>query len=107
MLFAVATSALNSERESELRPLRGLPSSSQIRSAMDEETVRPVKRKRSGFEVKEELISDFVSQGLMTADQAVACFRTYALLTQRCDSMRHADREGTRFFQGCVCTARR
>ncbi|RAK73887.1 putative C6 transcription factor [Aspergillus fijiensis CBS 313.89] len=82
MLFAVATSALNSERESELRPLRGLPSSSQIRSAMDEETVRPVKRKRSGFEVKEELISDFVSQGLMTADQAVACFRTFF---QGCD----------------------
>ncbi|RAH63829.1 putative C6 transcription factor [Aspergillus aculeatinus CBS 121060] len=82
MLSAAATSALNSERGSELHPQRGLPSSSQIRSAMDEETVRPVKRKRSGFEVKEEPISDFVSQGLMTADQAVACFRTFF---QGCD----------------------
>ncbi|OJK02911.1 hypothetical protein ASPACDRAFT_24077 [Aspergillus aculeatus ATCC 16872] len=82
MLFAAATSALNSERGSELHPQRGLSSSSQIPSAMDEETVRPVRRKRSGFEVKEEPISDFVSQGLMTADQALACFRTFF---QGCD----------------------
>ncbi|PYI25734.1 C6 zinc finger domain protein [Aspergillus indologenus CBS 114.80] len=82
MLFAAATSALSPERGSEFHPQRGLSASSQIPSAMDTETARPFKRKRSGFEVKEEPILDFISKGLMTADQAVACFRTFF---QGCD----------------------
>ncbi|PYH82143.1 C6 zinc finger domain protein [Aspergillus uvarum CBS 121591] len=82
MLFAAATSALNSERGSEFHPQRGLSASSQSPSVMDTETARPFKRKRSGFEVKEEPILDFVSKGLMTADQAIACFRTFF---QGCD----------------------
>ncbi|RAH82100.1 C6 zinc finger domain protein [Aspergillus japonicus CBS 114.51] len=82
MLFAAATSALDPDRGSEFHPQRGLSASSQIPSAMDTETARPFKRKRPGFEVKEEPILDFISKGLMTADQAVACFRTFF---QGCD----------------------
>ncbi|KAL4965741.1 putative C6 transcription factor, partial [Aspergillus stella-maris] len=38
---------------------------------------RPAKRRRSGFEVREEPISDFVTKGLITPDYAVECFATY------------------------------
>jgi hypothetical protein len=38
------------------------------------ETRRPAKRRRSGFEVREEPISDFISKGLITVDYAVDCF---------------------------------
>ena len=38
------------------------------------ETHRPAKRRRPGFEVREEPISDFISKGLITMDYAVDCF---------------------------------
>lgn len=37
---------------------------------------RPAKKRRSGFEVREELISDFISKGLVTLDYAVECYTT-------------------------------
>ncbi|OJJ03966.1 hypothetical protein ASPVEDRAFT_54239 [Aspergillus versicolor CBS 583.65] len=37
---------------------------------------RPPKRRRTGFEVREEPISDFISKGLITMDYAVECFTT-------------------------------
>ncbi|KAL4922603.1 hypothetical protein BDW62DRAFT_207314 [Aspergillus aurantiobrunneus] len=42
-----------------------------------QEMDRPTKRRRSGFEVREEPISDFISKGLITMDYAVDCFTTY------------------------------
>ncbi|KAE8419811.1 hypothetical protein BDV36DRAFT_282021 [Aspergillus pseudocaelatus] len=37
----------------------------------------PARQRRSGFDIREEPISDFISKGLMTIDQAMSCFRTY------------------------------
>ncbi|KAE8136011.1 hypothetical protein BDV38DRAFT_272298 [Aspergillus pseudotamarii] len=37
----------------------------------------PARQRRSGFDIREEPISDFISKGLMTVDQAMSCFRTY------------------------------
>lgn len=36
----------------------------------------PARQRRSGFDVREEPISDFISKGLMTIDQAMSCFTT-------------------------------
>ncbi|KAI9045788.1 putative C6 transcription factor [Aspergillus affinis] len=41
------------------------------------ETTRPPKRRRSGFEVRNEPVLDFISKGLITVDYAVSCFKTY------------------------------
>ncbi|KAL4860861.1 hypothetical protein BDV12DRAFT_204612 [Aspergillus spectabilis] len=46
------------------------------------EMYRPAKRRRSGFEVREEPISDFISKGLITVEYAVECFTTFF---QGCD----------------------
>ncbi|PWY76269.1 hypothetical protein BO70DRAFT_93452 [Aspergillus heteromorphus CBS 117.55] len=46
------------------------------------EAARPGKRSRSGFEIREEPISNFITKGLMTVDQAMGCFRTFF---QGCD----------------------
>ena len=35
----------------------------------------PARQRRSGFDIREEPISDFISKGLMTMDQAMSCFR--------------------------------
>ncbi|KAL3483987.1 hypothetical protein BJX62DRAFT_230603 [Aspergillus germanicus] len=43
---------------------------------------RPSKKRRSGFEVREEPISDFVSMGMITLEYAVDCFTTFF---QGCD----------------------
>ncbi|KAL4810617.1 hypothetical protein BDV18DRAFT_155230 [Aspergillus unguis] len=43
---------------------------------------RPTKRRRSGFEVKEDPILDFISKNLITMDYAVECFTTFF---QGCD----------------------
>ncbi|KAL3478480.1 hypothetical protein BJX99DRAFT_256377 [Aspergillus californicus] len=43
---------------------------------------RPAKRRRAGFEVREESISDFISKGFVTVDYAVECFVTFF---QGCD----------------------
>ncbi|XHG05363.1 hypothetical protein AWENTII_008592 [Aspergillus wentii] len=40
------------------------------------ETVRLAKRKRSGFEIRDEPISDFINTGLITMENAMVCFRT-------------------------------
>jgi hypothetical protein len=37
---------------------------------------RPSKKRRSGFKVREEPISDFVSMGMITLEYAVDCFTT-------------------------------
>lgn len=42
---------------------------------------RPPKRRRTGFEVREEPISDFISKGLITMDYAVECFTTCVILS--------------------------
>lgn len=34
------------------------------------------KRKRSGFEIRDEPVADFISKGLMTPDHAISCFNT-------------------------------
>ena len=41
------------------------------------EAARPTRLRRSGFDIKEEPVLDFISRGMMTADQAMSCFRTY------------------------------
>ncbi len=41
---------------------------------------RPAKKRRTGFEVREEPISDFISKGLITMDYAVECFTTWVRL---------------------------
>ncbi|KAI9934195.1 hypothetical protein MW887_005269 [Aspergillus wentii] len=46
------------------------------------ETVRLAKRKRSGFEIRDEPISDFINTGLITMENAMVCFRTFF---QGCD----------------------
>ncbi|KAK9627558.1 hypothetical protein V6Z94_002244 [Aspergillus fumigatus] len=40
------------------------------------------KRKRSGFEIRDEPVADFISKGLMTPDHAISCFNTFF---QGCD----------------------
>ncbi|KNG88892.1 C6 zinc finger domain protein [Aspergillus nomiae NRRL 13137] len=42
----------------------------------------PARQRRSGFDVREEPISDFISKGLMTIDHAMSCFRAFF---QGCD----------------------
>ncbi|KAE8356975.1 C6 zinc finger domain protein [Aspergillus coremiiformis] len=42
----------------------------------------PARQRRSSFDIREESISDFISKGLMTADQAMTCFKTFF---QGCD----------------------
>ncbi|KAL4953564.1 C6 zinc finger domain protein [Aspergillus filifer] len=49
---------------------------------VESQTHRPAKRRRSGFEVREEPISDFVTKGLITPDYALDCFTTFF---QGCD----------------------
>ncbi|GFN10314.1 putative C6 transcription factor [Aspergillus tubingensis] len=46
------------------------------------EAARPTRLRRSGFDIKEEPVLDFISRGMMTADQAMSCFRTFF---QGCD----------------------
>jgi hypothetical protein len=46
------------------------------------DAVRPVKQRRSGFDIREEPISDFITKGLMTTVQAMSCFQTYVLLVK-------------------------
>ncbi|PYH51801.1 putative C6 transcription factor [Aspergillus niger CBS 101883] len=46
------------------------------------EASRPTRSRRSGFDIREEPILDFISRGMMTADQAMSCFRTFF---QGCD----------------------
>lgn len=41
---------------------------------------RSAKKRRTGFEVREEPISDFISKGLITMDYAVECFTTWVRL---------------------------
>ncbi|KAE8386272.1 C6 zinc finger domain protein [Aspergillus alliaceus] len=45
-------------------------------------STRPTRQRRSGFDIREEPISDFISNDLMTADEAMSCFRTFF---QGCD----------------------
>ncbi|KAL4745210.1 hypothetical protein BDW72DRAFT_211648 [Aspergillus terricola var. indicus] len=45
--------------------------------ASQKEPRRLAKRRRSGFEVREEPISDFISKGLITMDYAVDCFTAW------------------------------
>ncbi|KAL4981742.1 hypothetical protein BDW68DRAFT_196104 [Aspergillus falconensis] len=52
-----------------------MPMQPRVQAAQGE-THRPAKRRRSGFEVREEPISDFISKGLITMDYAVDCFTT-------------------------------
>ncbi|KAL2822407.1 C6 zinc finger domain protein [Aspergillus granulosus] len=59
----------------------GIPLQSRIRPA-HREIPRPAKKRRSGFEVREERISDFVSKGMISIDYAVDCFTTFF---QGCD----------------------
>jgi hypothetical protein len=40
------------------------------------ETGSVTKRKRSGFEIRDEPVADFISKGLMTPDHAISCFNT-------------------------------
>ncbi|KAL4928064.1 putative C6 transcription factor [Aspergillus undulatus] len=47
-----------------------------------QEVYRPAKRRRSGFEVREEPISDFIGKGFITVEYAVDCFATFF---QGCD----------------------
>ncbi|KAE8373364.1 hypothetical protein BDV26DRAFT_285196 [Aspergillus bertholletiae] len=42
----------------------------------------PARQRRSGFDIREEPITDFISKGLMTVDQAMSCFTTFF---QGCD----------------------
>lgn len=34
------------------------------------------KKKRSGFEIRDEPVADFISKGLMTPEHAISCFNT-------------------------------
>ena len=66
---------------------RSLPGSIQTLSPNDTSTqplytrsqiiTRPPKRKRSGFEVRDEPIADFIDKGLITLECAVSYFNTY------------------------------
>ncbi|GLA41169.1 hypothetical protein AnigIFM63309_009257 [Aspergillus niger] len=47
------------------------------------EAARPTRSRRSGFDIREEPILDFISRGMMTADQAMSCFRTYVAVHDR------------------------
>lgn len=38
---------------------------------------RPPKRKRSGFEIRDEPIADFIDKGLISLECAVSYFNTY------------------------------
>lgn len=48
------------------------------------EASRPTRSRRSGFDIREEPILDFISRGMMTADQAMSCFRTYVAVHVGC-----------------------
>lgn len=63
------------------------------------EAARPTRLRRSGFDIKEEPVLDFISRGMMTADQAMSCFRTYVAFDAWC--LMFANMQ-YRFFQGCV-----
>lgn len=41
------------------------------------ENMRPLKRKRSCFEIRDDAIADFIDKGLITAECAVSCFNSY------------------------------
>jgi hypothetical protein len=45
--------------------------------AADQIITRPPKRKRSGFEIRDEPITDFIDKGLITLECAVSYFNTY------------------------------
>ncbi|KAL2847538.1 hypothetical protein BJY01DRAFT_234220 [Aspergillus pseudoustus] len=57
----------------------GIPLQNRVRpaDAYGEIVPRPAKKRRSGFEVREEPISDFISKGMISMDYAVDCFTTY------------------------------
>ncbi|KAJ5748184.1 uncharacterized protein N7511_009880 [Penicillium nucicola] len=48
-----------------------------IYGASNQIITRPLKRKRSGFEIREEPISDFIDKGLITPEYAVSYFNTF------------------------------
>ncbi|KAL3459770.1 hypothetical protein BJX64DRAFT_199504 [Aspergillus heterothallicus] len=64
-----------------LAPRSDIPLQDRIRPAQYEMR-RPAKKRRSGFEVREEPISDFISKGMISLDYAVDCFTTFF---QGCD----------------------
>lgn len=66
------------------------------------QTARPVQSRRSGFDIREEPVSDFISRGMMTADQAMSCFGTYVDAILRVMSKMLFANLQSRFFQGCV-----
>ncbi|KAL4910494.1 hypothetical protein BDW74DRAFT_171959 [Aspergillus multicolor] len=49
---------------------------------IQDEMHRPAKRRRSGFEIREDPITDFISKGLITMEYAANCFTTFY---QGCD----------------------
>jgi hypothetical protein len=51
-----------------------------IYGASNQMITRPLKRKRSGFEVRDEPIADFIDKGLITIEYAVSYFTTYVTL---------------------------
>lgn len=58
-----------------LAPDMRLPLQSRLQD-LQGDMYRAPKRRRTGFEVREEPISDFISKGLITMDYAVECFAT-------------------------------
>jgi hypothetical protein len=75
-----------------------------IYGASNQMITRPLKRKRSGFEVRDEPIADFIDKGLITIEYAVSYFTTYVTLH---DPSRKrlwlSFWLSFRFFGGCVC----
>lgn len=51
-----------------------------IYEAPNQTITRPLKRKRSGFEIRDEPIADFIDKGLITPEYAVSYFNTYVPL---------------------------
>jgi hypothetical protein len=51
-----------------------------IYEAPNHTITRPLKRKRSGFEIRDEPIADFIDKGLITPEYAVSYFNTYVPL---------------------------
>ena len=45
------------------------------------DNIRPLKRKRSCFEIRDDAIADFIDKGLITPECAVSCFNTYVAST--------------------------
>ncbi|KAJ5503715.1 transcriptional regulator family: Fungal Specific TF [Penicillium fimorum] len=64
--------------------------------ASNQTITNPPKRKRSGFEIRDDPITDFIDKGLITLECAVSYFNTYRLVIV-------ADSKDCSFFEGCVC----